>query len=126
MSLKITIFEDDIDVAELLKEMMESHNFQVNLSYNLKETAWTDSDVVLGDFRNKIVDFDLLKNECNKHGIPLIAISGADTTYSPQLLKPFLMEDLQAAILQSLMNGNKKPLKKKEPGFLAGLFKKSA
>lgn len=119
---------DDLDVAELLKEMMESHNFEVGLSYNLKEEAWKDSDVILGDFRNKIVDFDLLKNECNKVGIPLIAISGAETTHNPQLLKPFLMEDLQAAILQSLMNNNnsKKTLKKKEPGFLAGLFKKSA
>lgn len=125
MSLKVTIFEDDIDVAELLKEMMESHDFVVDIVYNLSENSWHDSDVILGDYRNKIVNFEKLRIECEKKSIPLIAISGAETDFRPQLLKPFLMEDLQASILQSLMSNKKKTLKKDE-GFLSSLFKKTA
>ncbi len=35
MSVKVAIFEDDKDVAELLMEMMESKDFKVTNFYNL-------------------------------------------------------------------------------------------
>lgn len=103
MSLKVAIFEDDIDVAELLKEMLESKDFTVTNFYNLKDIGWENSDIVLGDFKNKIVSFKSVQSECSKRNIPLIAISGADTDYVPQLIKPFSIEDLHATVLETLM-----------------------
>lgn len=111
MSLKVAIFEDDKDVADLLKEMMETRDFQVTSYYNIKDAGWQQCDVILGDYRNKIVSFNTLAAESQKKGIPLIAISGAETEYSPQLIKPFAIEDLQAVILETM--GNKKSAPKK-------------
>lgn len=130
MSLKVAIFEDDKDVADLLKEMMETKDFQVTSFYNLKDNGWQTCDVILGDYRNKIVSFKTLQTECQKKGIPLIAISGAETEYSPQLIKPFAIEDLQAVILDTLMKSkNGIGGKKQEPkdnGFFSSFFKKSS
>lgn len=127
MSLKVCIFEDDIDVAELLKDMLEEKHFEVQQIYKISDSHWQDSDVILGDYRNKIVQFELLKKECIDLGIPLIAISGAETKHKPQLLKPFLIEDLQSAILQAIMeNPNKKINHKKSAGFLKNLFKRAS
>jgi DNA-binding NtrC family response regulator len=112
MSLKVAIFEDDKDVADLLTEMMQTRDFEVNSFYNLKDSGWHSCDVILGDYRNKIVSFNTLMAECGKKGIPLIAISGAETEYSPQLIKPFSIEDLQTVILETLSK-SKKPTGKK-------------
>lgn len=103
MSLKITIFEDDKDLADSLKELMSFHNFEVLTCFKIAGTEWREADVVIGDFRNKIVSFSSLREECASEGIPLIAISGADTGYHPQLLKPFTTEDLKSAIYESLV-----------------------
>lgn len=130
MSLKVAIFEDDKDVADLLKEMMETRDFEVTSYYNIKDNGWQSCDIILGDYRNKIVSFNTLLAECNKKSIPLIAISGAETEYIPQLIKPFAIEDLQAVILDTLMRTKKGGLgKKQEPqqsGFFSSLFKKSS
>lgn len=128
MSLKVAIFEDDKDVADLLKEMMEMKDFSVTSYYNLKDKQWSDCDIILGDYRNKIVSFDALKLECHKKGIPLIAISGADTEFSPQLIKPFSIEELQAIILDTLMKSGKKlgGGNKKEDSSFFSFFKKSS
>lgn len=129
MSLKVAIFEDDKDVADLLKEMMETRDFEVTSYYNLKDAGWQSCDVILGDYRNKIVSFKALLNECNKKSIPLIAISGAETEYIPQLIKPFAIEDLQAVILDTLMKTRKGIGKRQEApqsGFFSSLFKKSS
>lgn len=127
MSLKVAIFEDDKDVADLLKEMMEMKDFTVSSFYNIKDKQWSDYDVILGDYRNKIVPFEALRVECNKKGIPLIAISGADTEFSPQLIKPFSIEELQAIILDTLMkNGKKIGGSKKEESSFFSFFKKSS
>lgn len=103
MGLKVGIFEDDKELADFLKELLEENGFSVNLHYGLKEEAWKSSDVVLGDFRNQIVNFETLRLSCVQSGIPLIAISGAETTYTPQLIKPFSMAEMQAAILQQMI-----------------------
>lgn len=127
MSLKVAIFEDDKDVADLLKEMMEMKDFTVTSFYNLKDKHWGDCDVILGDYRNKIVPFDALKLECHKKGIPLIAISGADTEFTPQLIKPFSIEELQAIILDTLMKSGKKlGGNKKEDSSFFSFFRKSS
>ncbi len=102
MSLKVAIFEDDQDVAELLVEMMELKNFQVKSFYNLAEVGWQQSDVILGDYRNKIVSFHTLDKECKKLNVPLIAISGAETEFTPQLIKPFAIEDLELIIFETI------------------------
>lgn len=107
MSLKVAIFEDDKDVADLLTEMMQSRDFEVNSYYSLKDSGWNSCDIVLGDFRNKIVPFKSLQGECLKKNIPIIAISGAETDFVPQLIKPFSIEDLQAIILDTLMKNKK-------------------
>lgn len=128
MSLKVAIFEDDKDVADLLKEMMEMKDFSVANYYNLKDKHWTECDIILGDYRNKIVPFEALKLECHKKGIPLIAISGADTEFSPQLIKPFSIEELQAIILDTLMKSGKKigGSNKKEDSSFFSFFRKSS
>jgi DNA-binding response OmpR family regulator len=103
MGLKVGIFEDDKELADFLKELLEENGFAVSLHYGLKEDSWQKSDVVLGDFRNQIVNFETLRQMCVKSSIPLIAISGAETTYTPQLIKPFSMAEMQAAILQQMI-----------------------
>lgn len=129
MGLKVAIFEDDKDVADLLKEMMETRDFQVNTYYSLKDISWNSNDVVLGDYRNKIVSFSSLQDECAKKNIPLVAISGTDTEYTPQLIKPFSIEELQAVILDTLMknkkSANSKNEKRNDNSFLS-FFKKSS
>jgi DNA-binding NtrC family response regulator len=117
MALSVAIFEDDHDIADLLKERLETLGFEVETHYSLETGSWQEADVVLADFRNRIVPFRSLLVECQEREIPVIAISGAETSYQPQLLKPFTMEDLQSLILKTLMQsgqGNKaKPAKKK-------------
>ncbi len=111
MSLKVGIFEDDKELADFLKDLLEENGFDVKLHYSLKENSWTTMDVILGDFRNKLVEFETLRLRCVEAKVPLIAISGADTTYSPQLLKPFTIDEMQAVILQQMManrNSNSK------------------
>ena len=126
MSVKVAIFEDDKDVAELLAEMMESKDFSVLPFYNLKDIGWQTCDVILGDYRNKIVAFKTLQSECSKRNIPLVAISGADTDYAPQLIKPFSLEALQATILETLMKNKQQTKEVEQDGFLTTLFKKSS
>jgi DNA-binding NtrC family response regulator len=129
MSLKVAIFEDDKDVADLLKEMMERKDYVVTNFYSLKDAAWKDCDVVLGDYRNSIVSFKAIEKECLKDSIPLIAISGEETQYLPQLIKPFSIEELQSVILDQLMKSKKRLGKKeesKDSGFFSSIFKKSS
>lgn len=129
MSLKVAIFEDDRDVAELLKEMMEAKDFDVTNFYNIKDTGWESSDIILGDFRNKIVSFKSLQAECSKRNIPLIAISGAETDYTPQLIKPFSIEDLQTAVLETLVKHKHNLVARTEVspnGIFSTLFKKAS
>ena len=121
MGLKVVIFEDDKDFADFIKDLMERSHFEVVNCYSLKNSNWKDADVILGDFRNKIVPFKTLQNECEALNIPLIAISGSDTDYSPQLLKPFQLEDLQSLILNELMRKNKLVTNSKKSG-TTGLF----
>ena len=123
MSLKVVIFEDDKDVADIIKDMMEKNHFEVVNSYNINKKDWHDADVVLGDFRNKIVDFNLLKKECDEREIPLIAISGYETNFRPQLLKPFFIEDIQAMIMSELMRYNHLKSKKEKLSESKGPFK---
>lgn len=103
MSLKVGIFEDDKELADFLKILLEKNGFDVKLHYSLKENSWTTMDVILGDFRNKIVEFETLRLSCIQAKVPLIAISGAETTYSPQLIKPFTIDEMQSVILQQMM-----------------------
>jgi DNA-binding NtrC family response regulator len=133
VSLKVAIFEDDKDVADLLKEMMETKDFQVTNFYNLKDLGWESCDIILGDYRNKIVSFKTLQSVCNQKRIPLIAISGADTDYTPQLIKPFSIEDLQSLILKTIQEAKeqKKVISLPTPqpaatDFFATLFKKTS
>jgi len=127
MSLNVAIFEDDRDLADILKLRMETNNFQVLNFYDLKSVSWDTIDIVLGDFRNKIVAFKDLANECKKNEVPLIAISGYETTHKPQLLKPFTIEELQDIIVKNITVKKKTttPDKKDENFSLFGLFKKS-
>lgn len=129
MSVKVAIFEDDKDVAELLMEMMESKDFKVTNFYNLLDVGWQTADIILGDYRNKIVSFKSLQSECGKRKIPLIAISGADTDFSPQLIKPFSIEELQETILQTLISYKKLMEKNSEhtgTGLISNIFRKSS
>lgn len=126
MSIQVAIFEDDKDLAEILEERMQLRKFEVASYFNLKDSAWLKSDIVLGDFRNKMVSFQTLSAECKKNGIPIIAISGAETGFEPQLIKPFTIEELEAVILKEMMNASMntpKREKKSEGGFLSKLFK---
>ena len=122
MGLKVVIFEDDKDVADIIKEMMEKNHFEVVNCYNISKKDWHDADVVLGDYRNKIVPFNLLKTECYNRNIPLIAISGYETDFRPQLLKPFHIEEVQAMIMNELMRLNHLKSKKEQLSETKGPF----
>ncbi len=129
MGLKVAIFEDDKDVADLLKEMMETKNYEVATFYNLKDMNWQNCDIVLGDYRNKIVAFKTLQSECSKRNVPLVAISGAETDYLPQLIKPFSIEDLQTTVLETLVEYKRNTIKHREvvsDGMISTMFRKSS
>ncbi|OYZ18412.1 MAG: hypothetical protein B7Y39_13540 [Bdellovibrio sp. 28-41-41] len=127
MSLTVAIFEDDKDVADLLKEMMETKDFNVMTFYNLKDMNWQNCDIVLGDYKNKIVAFKTLQSECSKRNIPLLAISGDNTDHLPQLLKPFSIEELQSTILETLVHFKRNVLKHHEAiSENSNLFKKTS
>jgi hypothetical protein len=102
MSMKVAIFEDDKDLADTLKEFMDNAGFEVNNFYRLDARDWDLCDVVLGDYRNTIVPFGDLRRECVELNIPLLAISGAETEYRPQLLKPFTIDEVQSGILEAI------------------------
>lgn len=80
---------------------MDSSGFTTIPCVDLKSPDLLEADIVIGDYRNEIVSFQALKSFCKKNGIPLVAISGGDMDYHPQMRKPFLMEDLQAIIFAS-------------------------
>ena len=115
MSLKVAIFEDDKDLADALKEMLELNSFEAVTVYSLKEASWRTVDVVVADYRNKIVNFEVLRKACHADGIPVLAISGAETKHRPQLLKPFTTDDLKNGIFQSLVHAKEIGLVRKEP-----------
>ncbi len=124
MSLRVAIFEDDKDLADILKITMEEKDYIVDSYYSLKDDKWRQSDIVLGDFRNEIINFNDLKIECQKVNIPLIAISGMATAYRPQVLKPFLLEDIQVSILQELVRYKKIIPNTHNPKKASSFFKK--
>lgn len=109
MSIKVVIFEDDQEIIEMFKDLLEEADYKVYTCVNIDDPKWKDADVVLGDYRNTIVKFKDVKNFCSKLDIPLIAISGGEMDFDPQLRKPFHFEDLQSMIFQVLKN--RKPRK---------------
>jgi DNA-binding NtrC family response regulator len=112
MDMRVVIFEDDRELAEALQDYMQGSHFKVTTCYNLATPEWKECEVVIGDFRNAIVEFESLRKECVRLGLPLLAISGAETGYSPQLLKPFTTEDLKNAIFDTLANANRLGIKR--------------
>lgn len=104
MKIKIALFEDDEDVAFLLQEMISNKNYEVEIFYNLSNDDWKKADLVLADFRNKLVSFAKIKTICFTQKIPLIAISGDHTTHLPQLIKPFSFEEFNTVAEQILTN----------------------
>ncbi len=134
MAIKVVFFEDDFELGELFKESMDSSGFTTIPCVDLKSPDLLEADIVIGDYRNEIVSFQALKSFCKKNKIPLIAISGGEMDYHPQMRKPFLMEDLQAMIFRVLRESPKedrpdRPTAGKsneEPGFfkdVVGFFK---
>ncbi len=109
MALRVAIFEDDKDLADLLKEIMDQKGYDVVTLYSLKKSDWPDLDIVLADFRNKLVAFQDIVKSMKEVGIPVIAISGADTGFSPELIKPFSIDELESKILETISaNGPRK------------------
>jgi len=125
MSLKVGIFEDDQEVAEVIADMIAAKDFSAISFYSFKGDEWKNCDIILGDYRNKIIPFSQLIKECQKNNIPLIAISGGDMDYKPQLIKPFGIDELQSLIFETLMKSkwSEKPMANKS--WFAGLFKKA-
>ena len=109
MALRVAIFEDDKDLADLLKEIMDQKGYDVVTLYSLKKSDWPDLDIVLADFRNKLVAFQDIVKSMKEVGIPVIAMSGADTGFSPELIKPFSIDELESKILETISaNGPRK------------------
>jgi DNA-binding NtrC family response regulator len=102
MALRVTIFEDDKDLADVLKEHMDATGFQVENVYSLDAASWDETDIVLADFRNKIVQFDDVRIKCAELNVPLLAISGMETGFVPERVKPFTIEELQSSILEAI------------------------
>jgi hypothetical protein len=102
MAVKIVFFEDDFELGALFKESMDASGFLTVPCVDLHSKELLDADIVIGDYRNEIVAFKALEALCRKNKIPLIAISGGEMDYHPQMLKPFLMEDLQGLIFKVL------------------------
>jgi hypothetical protein len=124
MSLKVAIFEDDRDLAEALKERLSLIAIEAINCYNLRDDEWREVDVVVADFRNQIVRFDSLRKECQSEGIPLLAISGAEMDYRPQIPKPFTTDELKNGIFEALVHARENGLirkKRPKPSLLATL-----
>lgn len=120
MALTVVIFEDDKELADLLKEMMDMKGYDVHNLYSLKKKEWLDADIVLADYRNKIVSFQDVVKAMSQDSIPVLAISGMETGFSPQLVKPFTIEELESKILK-VINDNGGAREKRSGGFLRKL-----
>lgn len=108
MKLRIAIFEDDRDLADLLEELLESNKYSVNSFLTLKNINWGEIDLCLGDYRNTLVPFKELSALTESHGVPLIAISGGDMDYPHQLSKPFSIEELESLMFKMLKGGGQR------------------
>src|SRR5262249_9047098 len=116
MPLHIAVFEDDVELADLIQEILEHYRFKVTCHYSLQQgDTWSHADVILADFRNYMVAFEQIEKQSSTRGIPVIAISGSETGFSPQVLKPFRIEVLQKAIYQSLVEAGRLPEARLEP-----------
>ncbi|MBL7669239.1 MAG: hypothetical protein JNM39_02025 [Bdellovibrionaceae bacterium] len=102
MAVKVIFFEDDFELGALFKQSMDNAGFLTVPCVDLRSKDLLDADIAIGDYRNEIVSFRALEAVCKKNKIPLIAISGGDMDYHPQMRKPFLMEDLQGLIFKVL------------------------
>ena len=125
MAIKLVIFEDDHDLMDLFREMLSDSGYEVSLSANLTDEALLKADLFLGDYRNRIVPFPEVVSFSKKHGIPLIAISGGDMDYEPQIRKPFHLDELEALIFNTLKNAPKRSVSQDEPkpAEVPGFFK---
>lgn len=120
MALKVGLFEDDTDLADDLKRDLSAKGFNVSCVFSLESSDWQQNEIILADYRNRLVPFEKLRAICEKKNIPLIVISGAECNYRPQVLKPFTVDQLQRAIMSEMMAHNKRKDAAEKGG---GLFK---
>jgi hypothetical protein len=83
--------------------MLQGHHFAASTAYRLDDADWRTCDVVVADYRNTLVSFEDLRRECEAIQIPLVAISGGEMDYEPQLLKPFTTDELEKVIFAALV-----------------------
>jgi DNA-binding response OmpR family regulator len=124
--MRVIIFEDDKELADALKDRMDTRGFEVENIYNMKQFDWRKAEVVLADYRNELVPFEQVRQICFEHGVPLLAISGRETGFRPQLIKPFSIDDLQVAMLDAMKANSirKREIEKAGGGSLIGSLKK--
>jgi len=120
--IHVAIFEDDEDLAYYFQELLEMLNYNVSIHYS-KESfhnfGWDNVAIILADYRNHLVHFADVRKEAKERGIPLIAISGGDMDFRPNLQKPFTVEEIQVAI-ENVIEKNK------TSGFFSTLIKKAS
>lgn len=108
--MKILYLEDDIDLAQTIKEFLEDNDFEVSLAYDGQEAleiSYKSSfDLFIFDVRvPKINGFELLKilREANIQTLTIFTTSlneiedlskGYDSGADDYLKKPFLLEEL--------------------------------
>jgi CheY-like chemotaxis protein len=107
----IVIVEDEVDLAELLQEHLESRGFRVAVAFDgkagLAKIADDLPDLVLTDIMMPLMDglemIAKLKERPRTAEIPIIVMSAIDPEHPhARLRKPFRFEDLDAEIQRAL------------------------
>jgi DNA-binding response OmpR family regulator len=110
----IVIVEDEVDLAELLQEHLESRGFRVGVAFDgkagLSRILDDLPDVVLTDIMMPLMDglemLAELKERPATAAIPVIVMSAIDPSHPhPKLRKPFRLDELDDEIDRALGEG---------------------
>lgn len=107
----ILIVEDEIETAEVVREVLEQAGYRVLVAHNGREGLQTiaseEPDLVITDIMMPVMDgTELIARMHGSPGandIPVIAVSGTETVaHRPFLRKPFALDELLGEIERQL------------------------
>jgi CheY-like chemotaxis protein len=107
----VLIVEDEVDLAEVLREALEMYGYRVVLAHDGREglvkLASEQPELIITDIMMPLVDgYELIRNVRSNpqtRSIPIIAMSATDhVTHRPFLQKPFELDELVGLVDRTL------------------------
>lgn len=111
MMKTILIVEDEVDTAEVVRDVLEQAGYRALVAHNgrdgLQKVAAEEPDLVITDMMMPILDggelIARLKSNPATRALPVIAVSGTEEVdHRPFLRKPFALEQLLEEVERQL------------------------